>query len=234
MIQRDQAHQKGAALLVEDMSIDSLRSSCETYDFSTTWAATDNECQYKICPRCRPAYSDRSFLSLNAVARGKTLPTAVAGYGFHYVGGRPIMDANVMRRLGDRHQPVSFLHLIMAESMLMLTQDNPTYNVARDIAGSLNKQLVTDLLAHMSTADPKQDDAQHASQPRLKHSPGYKNLGACVKRTDSLTKSPPPTTIIYQCEPSNDSGNAATSSTKACFFLEESVEAGAPDTISHA
>lgn len=117
MIQRDQAHQKGAALLVEDMSIDSLRSSCETYDFSTTWAATDNECQYKICPRCRPAYSDRSFLSLNAVARGKTLPTAVAGYGFHYVGGRPIMDANVIKRLGDRHQcvPVSFLRLILTE-----------------------------------------------------------------------------------------------------------------------
>ncbi|KAL6859256.1 hypothetical protein J3F83DRAFT_763361 [Trichoderma novae-zelandiae] len=48
----------------------------------------------------------RSFLSLNAVADGEVPPTAAAGYSFHLLGQRPVVDANVVKNLGCRPVPL--------------------------------------------------------------------------------------------------------------------------------
>ncbi|KAF4497824.1 hypothetical protein FAGAP_5991 [Fusarium agapanthi] len=61
-------------------------------------------CQYKICQRCRPVCVDRAFLSLNAVADGEITPTAAAGFGFESLGGRPVIDKDVVRHI-DEHRP---------------------------------------------------------------------------------------------------------------------------------
>ncbi|KAG9496809.1 hypothetical protein J7337_011597 [Fusarium musae] len=64
----------------------------------------DTLCQYKICQRCRPVCVDRAFLSLNAVADGEITPTAAAGFGFESLGGRPVIDKDVVRHI-DEHRP---------------------------------------------------------------------------------------------------------------------------------
>ena len=60
---------------------------------------------YKICPFCRPSAADRAYLSLNAVANGEIPPTAATGFGFHLLGERPVVDANVVRNIGLRSAP---------------------------------------------------------------------------------------------------------------------------------
>ncbi|RGP80222.1 hypothetical protein FLONG3_1756 [Fusarium longipes] len=61
-------------------------------------------CQYKVCPRCRPVCVDRAFLSLDAVAAGEIPLTAAAGFGFEALGGRPVIDKDVVKCINE-HRP---------------------------------------------------------------------------------------------------------------------------------
>lgn len=63
------------------------------------------ECQYVICPRCRAGSVDRAFLSLDAVVNGEFLPTAASGYGFHVLGERPVVNAEILKEIGTRAVP---------------------------------------------------------------------------------------------------------------------------------
>ncbi|KAI0017352.1 hypothetical protein F4780DRAFT_796531 [Xylariomycetidae sp. FL0641] len=65
----------------------------------------DTECQAKYCHRCRPSCNARSFLSLNAVAQGDIPPTAAMGFGFHRMGTRPVLNANIVKNIGLRPVP---------------------------------------------------------------------------------------------------------------------------------
>ncbi|QPC60225.1 hypothetical protein HYE67_002456 [Fusarium culmorum] len=66
------------------------------------WAYGENkDCQYKVCPRCRPVCADRAFLSLDAVANGEIPPTAAAGFGFEALGGRPVIDKDVIKSINE-------------------------------------------------------------------------------------------------------------------------------------
>ena len=58
-----------------------------------------------VCSRCRPGAADRSFLSLDAVAKGEILPTSALGFGFDVLGGRPIVDSEVLKTIGCRKPP---------------------------------------------------------------------------------------------------------------------------------
>ncbi|KAF4119733.1 hypothetical protein GMORB2_4399 [Geosmithia morbida] len=60
------------------------------------------ECTYTACPRCRPGYAARSFLSIDAVANGEVLPTSALGFGFHPIGERPVVDAEILKTIGIR------------------------------------------------------------------------------------------------------------------------------------
>lgn len=62
-------------------------------------------CEYTICPRCRPGAADRTWLSLDGVLGGDIAPTAAVGYGFHVMGYRPVVDADILRTIGDREDP---------------------------------------------------------------------------------------------------------------------------------
>lgn len=68
-------------------------------------------CDYTVCPRCRPGAADRAFLSLDGVADGDVAPTAVVGYGFHAMGFRPVVDANILKTIGDRETMVVSLRV---------------------------------------------------------------------------------------------------------------------------
>ncbi|KAL3602408.1 hypothetical protein FPOAC2_06717 [Fusarium poae] len=71
-------------------------------DNTGEWAYGENKsCQYRVCPRCRPVCIDRSFLSLDAVADGEIPPTAAAGFGFEALGGRPVIDKDVINHINE-------------------------------------------------------------------------------------------------------------------------------------
>ncbi|KAF4454717.1 hypothetical protein F53441_2795 [Fusarium austroafricanum] len=77
----------------------------ESVNDNRRWAwGGEKFCEYKICQRCRPICVDRAFLSLNAVADGEIAPTAAAGFGFEPLGGKPVIDKDVVRCI-DEHRP---------------------------------------------------------------------------------------------------------------------------------
>lgn len=70
---------------------------------------TSNVCNYRVCPRCRPTASERTLLSLNAVANDEILPTAATGYGFHVLKERPVVDVRIWQRFLE-NDLVQFLY----------------------------------------------------------------------------------------------------------------------------
>ncbi|KAI1282530.1 hypothetical protein F5Y07DRAFT_411017 [Xylaria sp. FL0933] len=65
----------------------------------------DEECQQKYCHTCRPSCEPRSYLSLNGIANGEIPPTAAIGFGFHQIGTRPVVNAEVVKNIGLRPVP---------------------------------------------------------------------------------------------------------------------------------
>jgi hypothetical protein len=63
------------------------------------------ECQFKCCHTCRPSMVDRSYLSLNGIADDDIPLTAVTGFGFQFLGGRPISLVKHVANLGLRPNP---------------------------------------------------------------------------------------------------------------------------------
>ncbi|KAL7818008.1 hypothetical protein V8C44DRAFT_210431 [Trichoderma aethiopicum] len=107
IIQQDKVRKNSAAILsrlAHPYGIDS--ASC-SIGLQKPWLCTpQEECQYRVCQNCRPGCADRAFLSLNAVANGEVPPTAAAGYSFHLLGQRPVVDANVLKNIGCRPVPM--------------------------------------------------------------------------------------------------------------------------------
>ncbi|KAK8901769.1 hypothetical protein ACHAQE_002390 [Botrytis cinerea] len=64
------------------------------------------ECQFKCCHTCRPTLLDRSYLSLNAIANDDLPCTATTGFGFNLQKFRPVGNAEVVKNLGLRPNPV--------------------------------------------------------------------------------------------------------------------------------
>lgn len=64
------------------------------------------ECQYKVCPRCRPSAEIRSFLSLDGIVNGDIPATAALGFGFHLNEARPIIHPDRLKNIGLRPIPL--------------------------------------------------------------------------------------------------------------------------------
>ncbi|KAK8076702.1 hypothetical protein PG994_003974 [Apiospora phragmitis] len=70
------------------------------------WVLSEGqECQFKCCHACRPSCEQRASLSLDGIAKGDIPPTAIAGFGFHLQGSRPLMDAGIIQNIGYRAVP---------------------------------------------------------------------------------------------------------------------------------
>ncbi|KAH7144476.1 hypothetical protein B0J13DRAFT_675803 [Dactylonectria estremocensis] len=107
-IQRERLRKNSAVLLGPFRPTNDIAERTQGFDYSSRWiCADDEECQFKVCPFCRPGYADRSFLSLTASVRGELSPTAATGFGFHVLGERPVVDATIIKNLGLRPPPPS-------------------------------------------------------------------------------------------------------------------------------
>ncbi|KFY94585.1 hypothetical protein V498_03852 [Pseudogymnoascus sp. VKM F-4517 (FW-2822)] len=75
-------------------------------DEAKLWLPKPNEeCQFKVCHRCRHACGERSFLSLDAIANDEIPMTAVSGFGFNLLGKRPVVARKHAINYGLRPDP---------------------------------------------------------------------------------------------------------------------------------
>ncbi|KAH7308101.1 hypothetical protein B0I35DRAFT_104258 [Stachybotrys elegans] len=134
------------------------------------------ECTYKVCQNCRPGAADRAFLSIDAIAKGEIAPTAAAGYGFHVLGGRPIVNAEILKQIGCR--PVPLKYALSSTGSSSFRSDMSVMELLEDQiarSGYITPEDETLIDAPMPPASTS------ASIPgQLRHSPRCDNLATCV------------------------------------------------------
>ncbi|KFY40333.1 hypothetical protein V495_05481 [Pseudogymnoascus sp. VKM F-4514 (FW-929)] len=75
-------------------------------DATKLWVPNpQDECQFKVCHRCRNVCMERSYLSLDAIANDEIPMTAVAGFGFNLLGKRPVVPRKCAINYGLRPDP---------------------------------------------------------------------------------------------------------------------------------
>ncbi|KAL6815094.1 hypothetical protein J3E69DRAFT_375579 [Trichoderma sp. SZMC 28015] len=208
VIQRDKVRKNSAAILsrlAEPYGLDS--ASCNI-GFQKPWLCTpQEECQYRVCQSCRPACADRAFLSLNAVADGEVPPTAAAGYSFHLLGQRPVVDANVLTNIGCR--PVPLPHSSPAHS----THDSHASSMSA--TDWIDAQIARGRRLWTRQGDETEIEEYDADfdwsltpggsgnvSVHLKYSPKCENLDVLAEATGSSTFdpqqwTPPPSPVIH-------------------------------------
>ncbi|CAG8973198.1 hypothetical protein HYALB_00006367 [Hymenoscyphus albidus] len=67
---------------------------------------TGGECQFKCCHRCRSGLYERSYLSLDGIAKNDIPMTALTGFGFHTREHMPYSHPEHVKNLGLRPNPV--------------------------------------------------------------------------------------------------------------------------------
>ncbi|KAJ2968096.1 hypothetical protein NQ176_g9344 [Zarea fungicola] len=160
MIQRERMNQNGASLLAHEGILDLAEPLPSPYE-------------YRKLPTC----VDRAYLSLDGVAKGILPPTAVTGFGFYAISGRPVTDARIVRNIGQHHLPAP-----------TCTQDSPPrmswLNSSLCLMDLLERQIAcgSDLLTgtedmadEMSNCSMMVEKVACASG-RLTHSPPCNNL----------------------------------------------------------
>ncbi|KAF4963331.1 hypothetical protein FSARC_8662 [Fusarium sarcochroum] len=134
VIAKEEFRSRSSALLANTRSNDNI--------YAGHWEAyEEQECPYKICPGCRPVCADRAFLSLNAVADGEIPPTAAAGFGFEPLGGRPVIEKDVVKSIGEhRARHLNQPHASNRRMMKMLHEQ-----IARLLIHNRNEPLRNEL-----------------------------------------------------------------------------------------
>ncbi|CAG9993585.1 unnamed protein product [Clonostachys byssicola] len=186
----------------------------------------ENECRYMVCPLCRPSVADRSFLSLDSVAKNEVQPTAAVGFGFHGLGERPVMNVEILRSIGCRppsltrshrdgstdysllESDISLIELLekqISSSQQYSSGSGVGFRTSLELGGSFSLSQVAD-------AAPK----------TLKHSPGYDNLSAVFTNTTSETQTSPQARTACTPPPSpSPYGLTNASETYSLGFAEE-------------
>ncbi|KPM39909.1 hypothetical protein AK830_g6640 [Neonectria ditissima] len=185
VIERERLKKNSAVLLGPLRQTNGIDERSQDANYSSRWiCADDEECQYKVCPFCRPSYADRSVLRLNAAADGELSPTAATGFGFHVLGERPVVDANILKRIGLRPPPApvrsdtSIGDISFSSTLSMSMMDMLDNQLARScgVWQDIQRESRMDCEAFLSLLP---------SLPvQLTHSPGYSNLGAVPTREE--------------------------------------------------
>ncbi len=90
-----------SANYLPDFETSFMKSEIYSSPPKKSWFPTQ-ECQFKCCPRCRPTFYERSYLSLDAVANGELPAIAITGLGFQCQNERPVALVKHVRNLGLR------------------------------------------------------------------------------------------------------------------------------------
>ncbi|KAL7784102.1 hypothetical protein V8C37DRAFT_396304 [Trichoderma ceciliae] len=211
IIQRDKVRKSSAAILSRLAQPHGLDSASCSIGLQKPWLCSpQEECQYRVCQNCRPGCADRSFLSLNAVADGEVPPTAAAGYSFHLLGQRPVIDARALKNMGCRPVP-----LPQSSSPASSDHDSPASTMS--VMDLLDAQIARGrLLWTRRKADAEIEEydadfdwsltpaASDAATGHLKYSPGCENLGVLAETTGTTASTFAPRQWTPPPSPAND------------------------------
>ncbi|RFU78405.1 hypothetical protein TARUN_3806 [Trichoderma arundinaceum] len=189
VIERDKVCKNSAALLSRLAQPYGLDSASCTIGLQKPWLCSpQEECQYRVCQNCRPGCADRAFLSLNAVANGEVPPTAAAGYSFHLIGHRPVIDASALTNMGCRPVPLP------RSSPASSEYDSPASTMS--VMELLDAQIARGRLLWTRRKDDAEIEEYDAdfdwsltpaapgvSSGHMKYSPGCENLGVLTETT---------------------------------------------------
>lgn len=205
----------------------------------------EHECRYMVCPSCRPGAADRSYLSLDGVAKGEIQPTSAVGYGFHIMGERPVVDADILRSIGCRPVPPTLdppieqdgdsksdlpYHLEVFERTSTESSVSLMELLERQISRSqhlfVNDRLenVADIGSDIGTEPVR---VPRDTQGRLKHSPACDNLSMFAQSVEGTLiggETRPPWTPPPS--PSQRGRNAATKMHYLGYAAEKSISNG--------
>ncbi|KAL6890834.1 hypothetical protein GGI43DRAFT_387294 [Trichoderma evansii] len=195
-IQRDKVQQNSATILSRLAQPYGLDSASCSIGLQKPWLCSpQEECQYRVCQNCRPGCADRAFLSLNAVANGEVPPTAAAGYSFHLLGQRPVVDARNLLNIGCRPVPLP------RPSPASTEHDSPASSMS--IMDLLDAQIARGRILWTKRKDDAEIEEYDAdydwsltptasgiASGHLKYSPGCENLGVLSENTEPSTFDP--------------------------------------------
>ncbi|CAG9942057.1 unnamed protein product [Clonostachys rosea f. rosea IK726] len=147
----------------------------------------ENECRYMVCPLCRPSAADRSFLSLDSVAKGEVQPTSAVGFGFHGLGERPVMNVDILRSIGCRPPSLTRSHRDGSTDNSLPESDISLIELLEKQISSSQQYSSSSGLGFRTSLEfggslSLSQTAEVASKT-LKHSPGYDNLSAVFAQT---------------------------------------------------
>lgn len=186
--------------------MDRLRQATSIHGFALEfnhkkpWVCdASTECQYKICPYCRPGAADRAYLSLDGVANGEIPPTAAVGFGFQTLGERPVVNVDTVRDIGLRSESVvsrfgpSFFVSTLTKLQLQHEYDfgdsESSYSSEQNIITRNDQQIIRLEKVNVSHGELKHitkvKDPCEATRGRLKYSPKSDNLAAFEKSRQS-------------------------------------------------
>ncbi|PTB38258.1 hypothetical protein M441DRAFT_249228 [Trichoderma asperellum CBS 433.97] len=225
-IQRDKIQKSSAAILSRLAQPYGLDSASCSIGLQKPWLCSpQEECQYRVCQNCRPSYADRAFLSLNAVANGEVPPTAAAGYSFHLLGQRPVIDASILLNIGCRPVPLP------RSSPASTEHDSPASTMS--VMDLLDAQIARGRILWTRRTDDAEIEEYDAdydwslmpmvsniTSGHLKYSPGCENLGALSENTTSNTFdpqqwTPPPSVNNLPGNENTEDDHSSTSSKRA-------------------
>ncbi|OHW90034.1 hypothetical protein CSPAE12_11341 [Colletotrichum incanum] len=209
-----------------------------------------DECQYMICPYCRPSGADRAYISLDGVVEGSIPATAATGYGFHFFRQRPVCNSSLVANLGLRSDSVS----TEASASASFRTSSSASNIAI-IDARLASQLASQLNISGMTNYARPMSPYPLPYVQLPRSPGFPNLAvqtAARQDTSEVDSSWQDTTASTVSLPASASAQLGAHSTemeehekeegkflakplevaRGVAVLEESVERHAPDLVT--
>ncbi|VUC34170.1 unnamed protein product [Clonostachys rosea] len=147
----------------------------------------EHECRYMVCPSCRPSAVDRSFLSIDSVAKGEVPPTSAIGFGFHGMGERPVVNVDILRSIGcnppsltQSHRDGSTNNSLPESDISLIELLEKQISSSQQYSSDSGVDFLTSLELNGSFS---LSQVAEAAPKTLKHSPGYDNLSAVFTQT---------------------------------------------------
>ncbi|KAM0264957.1 hypothetical protein ACHAQJ_000473 [Trichoderma viride] len=236
VIQRDKVRKNSAAILSRLAQPYGLDSASCSIGLQKPWLCSpQEECQYRVCQNCRPGCADRSFLSLDAVANGEVPPTAAAGYSFHLLGQRPVIDARSLMNIGCRPVPLP------QSSSASSDHDSPASTMS--VMDLLDAQIARGRILWTGRKDDSEIEEYDAdfdwsltpavagiASGHLKYSPGCENLGVLTETTQQWT---PPPSLVNDLPGNETTAEADHSDTPAQVSVLDIQQPTKDHTVGH-
>jgi hypothetical protein len=142
----------------------------------------EDECQFKCCHNCRPTCEARSYLSVDGILKDDIPATAAVGFGFHLLGSRPVINADIVKNIGSRQRFQVYMPTRTRrnqDNTLIPQQPQPSRKVSDTPVSSPSSRLnvqrsIDQQIANFARLDTnKNNNNREMSSQELQHAPNF-------------------------------------------------------------